>query len=193
MKTQWRTAVRTFTKMKQIKNNKQLSFTGKMKKSQIQMGENVIILFIFFMLLIFAVVFYTKIQSTKTAQKIETDITGRGLQIAQRIQFLPELQCTKGNTEIFPGCYDEFNIIALDKLARDGLNREYYYGLFGFSRVFINRTFPIQDDNRELFLYNNPKEDWISITTTNVPLTLCNFISGEEDCSFAVLKVEVYN
>ncbi len=167
----------------------------KKKKAQIQMGENVIILFIFFVLLIFAVVFFTRIQSAKTQQQIDIDVTGRGLQIAQRISFLPEVQCTKDNAEIFAGCYDEYSIRALNSLAEKGENREYYYTMFGFSKVSVNKLFPAQSEFPYI-IYDNTKEDYTSIITTNVPISLCNFTSLESrkgECSFAVLKVEVYN
>lgn len=166
-------------------------------KGQIQMGENIIILFIFFVLLIFAAVFFTRIQSSKTEQKIEADVTGRGLQIAQRVSFLPEVQCTKENAEIFPGCYDEFSMAALNITAKERENREYYYNLFGFSVISVRKIFPISIPPAEPYIiYNNTKEKYTSITAANVPIALCSFISSESrkgDCSFAVLKVEVYN
>ncbi len=163
-----------------------------MKKAQIQMGENVIILFIFFILLVFAVIFFTKIQSAKVEQKVSEDVEGRGLQIAQRVSFLPELQCTKDNAPIL-GCYDEYNIAALDVLARRGENRDYYFDTFGYSVVSVYRVFPQVDS--PLLIYSNPKDNFTSVLTTNTPITLCNFIDDTEkgDCSFAVLKIEVYN
>ena len=162
-------------------------------KAQIQMGENVLILFIFFILLIFAVVFFTKIQATKTQQRQDTDVSGRGLQIAQRVAFLPELQCTKDNAEIFPGCYDEFNLRSLDTLTRNGENTEYYIDVFGFSTISIRKVFPAAGD--PLLVYNRTKDDFASIIVTNTPITICNFLTGTSDkgdCSFAVLRVEVY-
>src|SRR3989344_8041936 len=107
------------------KNKKRLS-----RRSQIQMGENVIIIFIFFILLIFAVVFFMKIQGAKTKQKIDIDVTGRGLQIAQKVAFLPEVQCTKDNAEIFSGCYDKYSIKALDAISGTNENKEFYYDIF---------------------------------------------------------------
>jgi hypothetical protein len=163
------------------------------KKAQIQMGENVIILFIFFILLIFAVVFFTKLQSAKVQQTKDIDVTGRGLEIAQKVALLPELQCTKDNAEIFPGCYDEFNLRAIDSLAQEGENTEYYIDLFGFSTISIRKIFPSQQD--PLLVYNRTKDDYESIIVTNTPITLCNFLttsSDKGDCSFAVVRIEVY-
>lgn len=164
----------------------------KSKKSQIQMGENVIIIFIFFILLIFAIVFFTKIQGAKTKQAIDIDITGRGLQIAQKVSFLPEVQCTKDNAEIFSGCYDEYSIKALDAISGTKEHREYYYDVFGFSTVSVKKIFPVKEgDNPPLVLYNNTKGNYTSIIVSNIPISLCDFLN-EKKCSFGVLKVEVY-
>ncbi len=158
------------------------------------MGENVIILFIFFILLIFAVVFFTRLQATKKEQVIGADIEGRGLQIAQRVALLPELQCTKDNAIITPGCYDEYSAFALDELAREGENKVYYFDLFGFSTVSIYKVFPPKEEEKPLVIYNNTKEEFRAIIPTYIPITLCNFVSDvtKGQCSFAVLKVEVY-
>ena len=168
------------------KNKKRLS-----RRSQIQMGENVIIIFIFFILLIFAVVFFMKIQGAKTKQRIDIDVTGRGLQIAQKVAFLPEVQCTKDNAEVFSGCYDEFSIKALDAISGTKEHREYYYDLLGFSSVSVRKIFPAEEDQKPLVLYNNTKGNYTSIIVSNVPISLCNFLENKK-CSFGVLKVEVY-
>ncbi len=163
----------------------------KSKKSQIQMGENVIIIFIFFILLIFAVVFFMKIQGAKTRQAIDIDVTGRGLQIAQKVAFLPEVQCTKDNAEIFSGCYDEYSIMALNTTSGTKEHREYYYDVFGFSTVSVRKIFPEDENQKTLVLYNNTKGNYTSIIVSNVPISLCNFLSDKK-CGFGVLKVEVY-
>jgi len=164
----------------------------KFKKSQIQMGENVIILFIFFILLVFAVVFYTRIQSTKTSQTVQEDISGRALAIAQQVTFLPGLQCTKDNAEVFTGCYDLYGAKALNVTSEDPSNSNVLYTTFGFSTVTIKSIYP--EEGNKFVIYNRTKDKYTSITATNVPLSLCDFSKPEGVmCSFAVLKVEVYN
>jgi hypothetical protein len=162
-----------------------------MKKSQIQLGENIIILFIFFILLVFAAVFFTRLQSTKIEKKVSEDIEGRALEISQRIEFLPEFQCSKNNAEIRPGCYDEFSILGLEELNPE--DKEYYFDLFGNSRVSIQKLFPSKDENPHI-IYEREIENATNIIATNTPIILCNFANLEVKgkCSFAVLKVEVF-
>ena len=162
-----------------------------MKKSQIQLGENIIILFIFFILLIFAVVFFTRLQSTKIGKKISEDIEGRSLEISQRIQFLPEFQCSKNNAEIRSGCYDEYSIYGLEALNPN--EKEYYFDIFGFSRVSVQKLFPTKKDPD--IIYSREIANATNIIVTNTPIILCSFVDqgqAKGKCSFGVLKVEVF-
>jgi hypothetical protein len=60
--------------------------------------------------------------------------------------------------------------------------------------VTIKAIYP--EEGEPYLVYDRTKEDYTSIITTNVPITLCDFVSSQSDkgfCSFGVLKVEVYN
>jgi hypothetical protein len=163
------------------------------KNAQIQMGENVIILFIFFILLIFGVVFYTKIQSGKVQQDISEDIEGRGLQIAQQVLFLPELQCTRDGVEI-PDCYDLYAMKSFSELSPNPSFRDAYVDLFGFTTITVFSIFPNKDDG-EIVLYDNAKTDFTSKLPYYSPIIICDFSKNTEQkvCNFGVLKVDVYN
>ncbi len=165
------------------------------RKAQIQMGENVIILFIFFILLVFAVVFFTRLQNTKTQQKISEDVEGKALEIAQRIAFLPEVQCTKDNAEVFSGCYDRYSLQGMSDLREEGKREyiDYYYDIFGFSTITVTTLFPKQE---QIIIYDNQNSKLKSVITTNIPISVCDFLDSQsngKECSFGVLKVEVYN
>lgn len=161
------------------------------------MSENVLILFIFFILLVVGIVFFTKIQGAKTEQVVSTAVEGKGLQIAQQIASLPEIQCTKDNAREAGQCYDEVALQALSNLQLSGESPAYYQRLFGFSAIVVTKLFPntkFINGQEQLVIYNNTKEGNPSITATFIPITVCNYLSGSvRDCSFGVLKVEVYN
>ena len=53
-----------------------------MKKAQVQISENIIILFIFFILLIFSIVFFARIQVAKERVSGDSDIELKALEIA---------------------------------------------------------------------------------------------------------------
>jgi hypothetical protein len=164
-----------------------------MKKAQIQMSENVIILFLFFILLAFGVVFFTKVQGAKTEMQVQEDIQGRALQTAQKVTFLPEIQCSKDNV-VTSDCYDLFNLLAMSRLAERGESHTYYASLLGNAIMTVYAVFPI-NATEPFVIYNNSKENYTSINTAYIPIRVCNFASNtaEDDCTFSVLKSEVYN
>ena len=154
------------------------------------MTENVIILFIFFILLIFAIVFFTRIQTGKQEIKISEDIQNRGLQIAQSISTLPELRCTKKAVTVL-GCYDEANALALQSLVEQ--NNDYYFDQFSYSTISINEIFP--EVREPIVIYDNKKANFTSLIPTQLPMLLCDFTESTEKgaCSFAILNINVYS
>lgn len=162
------------------------------RKAQVQMGENVIILFIFFILLVFGIVFFTRIQTAQSAQKISQDVQGRGIEIAQKIAFLPEIQCSKTSVEQY-ACYDEVSLEALRGMTANGKTSEYYYPLLGYSTISIQNIFPVKQD--PILIYNNTKPDYTSSIATFLPVVICNYLESPQGdaCRFGVLDINVYN
>ncbi len=162
-----------------------------MKKAQIQMSENVIVLFLFFILLAFGIVFYSNVHSISTQQTANTAAEGRGLEVAQQVMALPELQCTSNGVEI-SGCYDEESAIALNAISQDSGYTDHYYSEFGYATISIQELYPTQGGL--LVIYNDTKPAKV-ITPTFVPFVLCNFLdpSGNKQCNFAVLEIETYD
>ncbi len=69
-------------------------FTKMARKSQIQMGETIGILFVFFILVVFGFVFYMNVMKGSSKVEMEENIQLKTIGIAQRASFLPELQCS---------------------------------------------------------------------------------------------------
>ena len=66
------------------------------KKSQIKMGETLAVLIIFFFLLMFGYSFYAGIQQRNFIQELAQVESLRAIQLAQRVYYLPEIQCSSG-------------------------------------------------------------------------------------------------
>ncbi len=155
------------------------------KKAQIQIGESLLILFIFFILLIFGFVFYMNVIKSSSKAEMEENIQLKAIGIAQKASFLPELQCSNENVRR-ESCIDLLKLSA----AADLLDESYlyYYDVFEFSKIWVTQIFP--EAGEELFLYNNPLTNWTNNITTFIPVSLFNETAGEY--GFGILAVEVY-
>ncbi|MBN2420803.1 hypothetical protein JXB27_00830 [Candidatus Woesearchaeota archaeon] len=170
----------------------------KNKKAQVQMTENVIILFIFFILLVFSIVFYTRLQTAKigdvSTEKAEMD----AIEIAQKVLSMPELQCSVQGAAT-PDCYDFVSVNATASAMEKNPDLvNIYSNIFKFSTITIQKIFPEKDE--EVFvIYDKKNEELQDIMPTYSPIILCeysqsNFGYGQTRiCSFGVLKVAVYS
>jgi len=155
-----------------------------MKKSQIQMGESVAILFIFFILVTFGFVFYTNVMKGSAKVEMEENIQLKAIGIAQKASFLPELQCSEENVRV-ENCIDLYKLEIASTLLKE--NNIYYYDIFEFSSIRVEEIFP----EKNLWpLYNSTLKEYKNKLSTFIPISLFNATSKKYD--FGVLVVEVY-
>ena len=63
------------------------------KKAQVKMFETIAVLVVFFMIILFGFMFYTRVQQTTFEAETEEQIILRAIDLSQNIFFLPEIQC----------------------------------------------------------------------------------------------------
>jgi len=68
-----------------------------LKKGQIHLIESTLVLFVFFFLLMIGLIIYSNVQSDRLKDVEKTFNEQRAVEIAQKIVFLPELQCSNDN------------------------------------------------------------------------------------------------
>lgn len=108
-------------------------------KAQMKMGESIMILIIFFFLLVFGVVFYAK-YAVVTASGKQTENAGlQAIQIVQKVQFLPEIQCSVEGT-IDYNCIDLMKLMALNDLAED--EKRIYSTMFPRTVIIAVEIYP---------------------------------------------------
>jgi hypothetical protein len=106
-------------------------------RAQMKMAENIIILVIFLFLLVFGLVFYVKFSMREGAGTSAYMSEQRAQQIATKVQYLPELQCT----EIGKKKYNCVDMLKLDALSR--IKKQKQYGkLFPNTRVTVTQVYP---------------------------------------------------
>ena len=154
-----------------------------MKKSQIQIGETIAVLFVFFILIIIGLIFYVKVVKINLEQEKDELSQLKSIQIAQRIMFLPELQCSEDNI-IVPNCIDVLKLSSASAIMKE--NEAYYYDLLEFSEIGISEIYP--DDTKNWDVYSRRTDDFKNKFVTNVPVSLYDATTKRN--SFGVLTIE---
>jgi len=108
-------------------------------KAQMKMGESMMILVIFFFLLVFGLVFYIRISlgSHNTKSLEYADLFA--IQTAEKVQFLPELQCTVEGTVDY-NCIDTMKLVTFSQMSEN--NKKIYETMFPRTQIQIVQVFP---------------------------------------------------
>lgn len=155
------------------------------KKSQIQMIETISIILIFFILLLVGYTFYTNIFKGKVDIEKEETIQLKAIAIAQRVSFLPELQCSEENI-VIDNCIDIYKLIAAADIIKN--NEIFYYDKLEFSEIKIREIYP---NSNEWDLYERPLTDYTSKISTNIPISLYN--PTLKHYSFGIMEVNTFS
>ena len=152
------------------------------RKAQIQIGETIAVLFVFFILIIIGFIFYVNVIKGNIEQEKDELSQLRSVAIAQRVMFLPEVQCSQDNI-IIDNCIDVMKLEAAHGIMKQ--NELYYYDLLEFSNITISQVYP---NEVKWNLYSRKTSDFKSKFVTNVPISLFN--PATRKYSFGVMTIE---
>jgi hypothetical protein len=155
------------------------------KKSQVQMGETIAVLFVFFILVFMGFMFYTKIIKANIGEESAERNQLKAIEIAQRVSFLPELQCSQENI-VTDNCIDILKLGAASEIIPK--NEIFYYDKFLLSTISIKEIYP---GSSEWILYDRPPEGLANKISTNIPIALFN--ATQRKYSFGVLTINTFN
>ena len=153
-----------------------------MKKAQVQIGETIAVLFVFFILITIGFIFYVKVIKSNIELETEELSQLRSVGISQKIMFLPEVQCSEDNI-IIDNCIDILKLDSAQSIMKE--NEIYYYDLLEFSDVSISQIYP---NEAKWNLYSRKIEDFNSKFVTNVPVSLYDPTTRKH--GFGVLTIE---
>lgn len=157
------------------------------RKSQLKMGENIAILFIFILLVVFGIVFFFRLQTAGINIKQQENMQLAAVQIAQRVSFLPEVRCSSENV-VVPNCYDALKIKSAGDVIKE--DETYYYDIFGFSTIWVEEVFPVEK-TWLLYNYTGNKTEMPSIF--QIPISIYDpMTSSLGSYYFGVLNVGVW-
>ncbi|MFH1849440.1 MAG: hypothetical protein ABH879_04610 [archaeon] len=167
-----------------------------MKKGQIEIGETIAVLFIFFILVVFGLIFYTKIQKGTVADKIEENMALKAIEVAQKAAFLPELRCSAKNVPVLD-CVDLLKIEAFGDAVT--ANPIFYYDMFQFAEITIEQVFPEPETGIFLGPGSNPvsatlyariPDGWTIRESTVIPTSIYDPKLGQY--YFGLMQVYLY-
>lgn len=153
-------------------------------KSQIQIGETIAVLFVFFILVIVGFIFYVKVIKGNIEIEKEEMTQLKSVGVAQRVMFLPEVQCSSDNI-ITENCVDIKKLDPAQELMKK--NEIFYYDLLEFSNVSIAQIYPTE---AVWTLYYRKTSDSGSKFVTNVPISIYDPASRRH--GFGVMTIETY-
>jgi hypothetical protein len=160
--------------------NKKMAFK---KKSQMKMLESIFVLIIFFFMLIFGIIFYVKYQNMEGQNRKKDFVEIKLMEIATRIQNLPEIQCTKD------GKYSEFDCVDLHKINffKDNFENynSYYSKIFSSSFINITQVYP-SSFNYEIY----SKDKTNSVRLLFLPVNIYN--ASSDQYNFGYITIGVY-
>lgn len=115
--------------------------------------ETIAVLFIFFVLVAFGLIFYSKYQEYSLKEEQEKIIISRAIRTTSKVLFLPELQCSKGEAEPEDNCIDLMKMRQVENVFKKH-KIDYYYNIFGYSRITVNQLYPLFG---KWTIYDQPK------------------------------------
>lgn len=157
------------------------------KKAQIQIGETIAVLFVFFILIIVGFIFYVKVIKGNIALAKEESSQLRSVGIAQRVMFLPEIQCSEDNI-IIDNCVDILKLEAAKDIISK--NQIYYYDLLEFGEMNVTQIYPTPSsaDEGKWNIYSRKIGNFTNKFVTNVPISLYDANSRKH--KFGILTIE---
>lgn len=155
------------------------------------MSETIAVLFIFFVLIVFGILFYSKYQQAAFKEKQEEILGARAIETTLKALFLPELMCTKGEAEPEDNCFDMLKLQVLNEtLSKYG--DDYYFDVFSYARIYVQEVYP---EEKTWLLYDKVKPDAVMEEPSYFVITLKDETSGETEAQhhFGYVAVVVYS
>jgi len=146
------------------------------------MGETIAVLFVFFILIIIGFIFYVKVIKGNIELEKEEIFQLKSIGIAQRVMFLPELQCSEDNI-IIDNCIDILKLDSAQSIMKE--NDIYYYDLLEFSDVIISEIYP---NEARWSIYSRKTSGFNNKFVVNAPISLYDPATRKH--AFGVLTIE---
>lgn len=150
-----------------------------------QILESIFVLIIFFFLVVFGLIFYAGFSQSESKADYEEKMKLLALESGQRVQYLPEFQCTKDGKYVEADCIDLYKLNAFTKL-RDNYMQA-YSKYFPNTLVQVNLVYPENMQNKWT-VYNYTSNTSGGGLRYHIPVSLYNVTA--EEYYFGYIMVE---
>jgi hypothetical protein len=158
-------------------------------KAQIKMFETIGVLIVFFVMLSGGTVFYFNLQESAVEKELAQQARLRGLQVAQRALYLPELECSYAGVPE-QNCIDKHKLQAFSRiLEQDSRLQESLFGFFGDATLNVTIIYPATQ-TFFLVIYDRPPEQYKRKLVYQSPVLVRDPITRK--ASFGVMEVTTY-
>tara|TARA_Y100000310_G_scaffold151291_1_gene150894 strand:- start:30216 stop:30743 length:528 start_codon:yes stop_codon:yes gene_type:complete len=168
------------------------------KKGQLQLGETIAILTVFFIIIMVLFTFFFRIVKSKVEEGKEIGRELRTVGVVQKILAMPELQCSSINVEN-SDCIDKLKLDAVSKTLPTGAtsspgniftnNPDVYFPILEWSEINVYQIYPNPNDPLPTVwnVYSNELDIFTNKIVTNIPVT----IYDPEDRKHAFGRIEI--
>jgi hypothetical protein len=150
-----------------------------------KMGETIAVLLVFFVLLFLGIMFYSRMQSNKIRETVQEIEEQESVDIAQKIQFLPELKCTSSDVSRSL-CLDYLKAKSFSNISKD--NTAYYQSIFGSTKIEYAEIYPTLTNYT--LLYEGPTSN--QYITTFMPISLFHPLPYPGIYKIGLLRIRYY-
>ena len=158
-----------------------------MKKAEIRMFESIATIFVFFILLVFGMMFYSRMQEANYSSKLEELKQVRIVELAERIKNLPELECSS-NAVLQQDCLDLIKVEKIPIIMAESSDiSDIYYDLIEYGNISIEEIYP---EAHTYQIYERHKQGENISRTVFMPIGL--YDANTEFTHFGVLVVRSY-
>ncbi len=158
------------------------------KKAQLHITETVAVIFIFFVLITFGSIFYYNFQQAGFKEKQQELLAARAIDTTTKTLFLPEVSCTKRESEPEPNCFDMMKVRHISSFFKS--HNQSYFELFSYSKITINQTYP---EPFQVVIYDQQPQQWQQKQPTYFVVALKDEQKGPAYYGYGQVTVEVYS
>jgi hypothetical protein len=161
-----------------------------MKKAQLQSGETVVVIIIVTIMIIVGLVFATRNKESSIEEEVETRNDLQAMSVALATSNLNEVRCSEYG--VMPNtCMDYHRIKAFNIVVSQNLHKskDYYYPVFGNSKIDIKILTAEPQENITLYDFNNSANK--SSSPIFIPVIVRDSIHDIN--YFGILEVRTYS